>query len=453
MNLLANLFSWVTGKGWGGAAVAPPSFYGESLRSTWSAPPKPGDDRLLALYEESIEFRTPVKRIADRFGSIPFGVIEAGATHTSLEGALLKHPLQAIIDHPQVGELAGNQQRSLEQVWLDIVDNAFFRLMWNDDLRRVEVFPLPPHWVRPVFDGTRRVYEVQAPNGRFVLSDEEVVWLKHPSAVDPYGRGVGNGRAAADDIQIAKYASNYTESFFYNSAAPDRVIGIGTKDGTPDPSVIKALQADWNNKFSGAKKAHGTHFIGGQLSVVELQTAFRDLEVTEQRKQSAKFIRSLYGVSPELVGELDSSNRATITEALAILSELVLIPAAEFRRTELNTKMLPRLEEMGVDVDGVELGYQDPTPPDRQRRLEVMEAQPEGFTVNEWRDLAGLPRRADGDIYLRQADYWEEVDAGDIIDITPIRRSVATPPPLPSPLSHIPDDQPIVRLIINQEVA
>ena len=140
------------------------------------------------------------------------------------------------------------------------------------------------------------------------------------------------------------------------------------------------------------------------------------------------------------------------TEALAILAEIVLVPAANARRLQLNTKMLPRLEAMGVDVDGVEFGFQDPTPLDRSGRLEAMQLCPEAFTVNEFREVAGLPALSGGEVYLRQADHWEEVDAGQIIDITPIRRS-ATPPPLPSPLSHVPNDQPIVRLIINQAVA
>ena len=36
---------------------------------------------------------------------------------------------------------------------------------------------------------------------------------------------------------------------------------------------------------------------------------------------------------------------------------MVLVPAANARRLQLNTKMLPRLDAMGVDVDGVEFGY------------------------------------------------------------------------------------------------
>ena len=58
-----------------------------------------------------------------------------------------------------------------------------------------------------------------------------------------------------------------------------------------------------------------------------------------------------------------------------------------------------------------------------------MGKRPEAFTVNEWREVAGLKPRQDGDVYLRQADHWEAVDASDIISVTPIRSGYAPTPP------------------------
>lgn len=448
MGLLANFVSWVSGNGWG----VPPQMPDIASRGVWSAPPRLGSRELLALYHASLEFSTPVELIASRQASVAWGVVGVGDKATTLENAIVDHPLQAIIDNPQPGEMSGFEQRELESAWDSILGEVFLRLA-EVGRGQVEVYPLNPTWVTPRYEHGRWVFDCNFPGGgRATLSEEEIVWLKKRSVVDPYGRGIGKGAPASSDIQTAEYAADYNKAFFYNGASPNRIIGLHTKEGAADQNAVDAFQATWDQRAVNPKKAHQTFFTGTALDVIELQTQFKDLAVTELRKFSADAIRQLYHVPPELIGQLAASNRSTIKEALAILAEIVLVPAANARRLQLNTKMLPRLEAMGVDVDGVEFGFQDPTPLDRSGRLEAMQLCPEAFTVNEFREVAGLPALSGGEVYLRQADHWEEVSAGDIIDITPIRRS-ATPPPLPSPLSHVPSDQPIVRLIINQEVA
>jgi len=451
VGLLANFFSWATGKGWGGVPPRMPDV--SASRGVWSAPPRLGSRELLALYHASPEFSTPVELIASRQASTPWGVIESGDKPSTLENALAGHPLQYIIDNPQPGEMSGYEQRELESAWMSILGEVFLRLV-EVGRGQVEVYPLNPTWVTPRYEHQGWVFDCRFPKGGTqTFSDEEIVWLKSRSVADPYGRGIGKGAPASADIQTAEYAADYNKAFFYNGASPNRIIGLHTKEGAADQSAVDGFQAMWDQRFTNPKKAHQTFFTGTALDVIELQTKFQDLAITELRQFSADAIRQLYRVPPELIGQLTASNRATIKEALAILAEMVLVPAANARRLQLNTKMLPRLDAMGVDVDGVEFGYQDPTPLDRSGRLAAMELRPEAFLLNEFREVAGLPKLRGGDVYLRQSDHWEEVEAGDIIDITPIRRSVATPPPLPSPLSHIPDDQPIVRLVTSQEVA
>lgn len=385
MGLLSSIAGWF-GRGSGGT----PPLSDLRLRDR-QEPPQADETRLLALYRTSIEFRQVVGTICQRYASVPWTV-----TTEDGEAVGEDHPLQRLIDRPN-DVFAGSTARYLERGWLDVLDETCARIM-VDTSGRAYLWPLNPCWVERRMSGQEVTYRVQYPRGESATySDEEIVWSSQPDLLDPYGRGKGLGIAAADDIEIAEYSSRWVKSFFYNSAQPDAIVGV--EDLSQEQG--KRLKERWHQRHRGVDNAHGVEFVGGKISYLQLQATLKDLTIPEIRKMSGDLVRQLYGVPPELVGQIESSNRATITEALAIFAQMVLVPRLKFQREEWTAKLLPRLDAMGLDTSGLSLEYDDPTPADQERRDTLMSDRPWAFTVNEHREAAGLSPREDGDVYYR----------------------------------------------------
>ena len=398
------LFDWAKSIFGVTKASAPLPSPGTPLLLTWEEDAPPTAKRLLELYNSSIEFRTVVDALATRFASVPF----YPATD---EGELPKeHPLSIMNVAPVPGEMSGQQQRKLEQSWIDILDESFTRI--GEDNGRFWAVPMPPHRVKVKSENGVRVYEFKAPNGeRIIYSDEEVVWSRHHGIVDPYDRPCGKGFAAADEVETAEFAAKYHKAFFRNDATPSQIIGV---EGANQAS-LEAFAKSWREKHQGNDKSFATAFVSGKLNSHQTQMPLRDLSVLEIRKAAADAVRRLYNIPPEVVGEIENSNRATITEALAILAEMALLPRLRFRAQEWDIKALPRLEAMGMDVSGIYYTFVDPTPVDFQQRLEAAKANPTSLTQNEWRQLQGLQPRAGQDVYVVNPTQYLPIESQDII--------------------------------------
>jgi hypothetical protein len=254
--------------------------------------------------------------------------------------------------------------------------------------------------------------------------------------VDPYGRGVGPALALADEVITAEAAAKWTAAFFRNGARPDLIMSM---KGAQKEQVDRA-RTEWNNRYQGEALAHQVAFMGGDWNVHEMAVKVKDLALVEVRQQAADAIRELYGVPPELFGQLDSSNRATAQVAKELFAEFVLVPRLEMMKREWEAKLLPLL-----GYTDVELEFDSPIPADVERRAELMKTHPHAFTLNEIRREAGLPARAGGDIYVR-APGLVEVSAGTIEDMTDQARLLedVTPPAVPG--------RPALRLLKSADV-
>jgi hypothetical protein len=109
----------------------------------------------------------------------------------------------------------------------------------------------------------------------------------------------------------------------------------------------------------------------------------RQGQFVQIRDHERDMILHTWGVPPEILGVIESSNRATITASEYLYSKLVLVPRLELMRGVLQERLAKEWDERLV-VD-----YVSPVERDREFALKVQMAMPGIFTVNEWRELAG----------------------------------------------------------------
>ena len=298
------------------------------------------------------------------------------------------HPFLTLLDKANPA-MTGRTARQITQIYLDIKGEAFWVLERNGSGMPIEYWPIPPHWVAEMPTVKRPSFRVNWQGWQGQIPETEILWLRDVNPENPYGRGTGIAEALTDELETDEYASKYVKSWFYNNATPDLLIGV---EGA-DESELKRAKQKWEDQHRGFWRAFRSHWHSGKMNVEQLGYNFQQQQLIRLREFERDIILQAYGVSPEILGITESSNRATAQAASFIFANWVLVPRLELLRSEMQEKLIPQFDEKLI------LDYVSPVPADQEYNLQVAEKVPWSRTLNEWRELQGLPPDEAGDFY------------------------------------------------------
>lgn len=294
----------------------------------------------------------------------------------------------------------GNPYHTGVQLWrltsasLDLVGEVYWLLQRNGVGAPAALWPIPPTWVLETPVPGRDTYRINF-KGRYAeVPATEMVALMDPNPSDPYGRGTGLAVALGDELATDEYAAKLVRQFFLEGARPDFMIWPRNTEMGLDPAELKRFTNDWLNRHQGYQRAWRPYMAGQEMGVHEFDKDFAKMQMTELRQFERDTIIQTYGMPPEMLGVLESSNRATIEAAEYIFTRWVLVPRLELVRSILQERLVPQFDDRLV------IDYVSPVPEDKARELDAAKAQPHVLTVNEWRSLAGKERVDDGDVYM-----------------------------------------------------
>lgn len=295
--------------------------------------------------------------------------------------------LEQIEDHPIVDVIMGGNEVHLgvsvsrvSQITLDLVGESFLLKDRSAPLGKpTGLIPLPPTWVQkiPLFPGDTFIIQHNA--FRQTVPQEDLLYLRNLDPSDPFYRGVGTAEALTDEVATDEFAATYTKSFFYNSARPDLII---TSDGL-QPQETQRLEEIWLERHRGFHKFHKPFFMGRKIDIHEIGKSFKDMDLVPLRQFERDTIIQTYGVSPEILGIVESSNRASIQVAEYLFTKYVLVPRLELIRSAYQRWLAPEFD------DRIVVDYISPVAQDDEHNLAVATAAPWSMTVNEWRAMAG----------------------------------------------------------------
>lgn len=380
--------------------------------SKWAnAPPRRGADALLRAYKEMPWLRTVVDAVADNVANVQWRVyrrttpsgrrdysFRSGSKRARAErmkgleeaGELVEltdHPLLALLMDPN-DHLSGRAVLKLSQIHLDLVGEAFWVLEREPVTGLiVGAWPVPPNAVLSLPDLHKPreewSYTIQTAGASRTVPAKDVIALRMLDPDDPLGRGIGPAFALGDELDCDEYAARFTKNFFFNSAVPAAVVSIEGLSDANAPAV-KAFKESLEREHRGPERAGKLLVTSGKTTFARLDTSLKDMQFVELRKFLMEFVRQVYRVPPEIVGDISNSNRATAFAARELLAEQAVLPRLEFLRTELQSRLVPQFG------DDLVLEYDSPVPADRDHQLAVMSRLPEAFSYDEWRGLAGL---------------------------------------------------------------
>lgn len=274
---------------------------------------------------------------------------------------------------------------------------------------------------------------------------ENLAKVRLPDVREPYLTGAGYGSAIGGELDISKAAREHESAVLHNNARPDMFINF---EGVNDDE-IKRVQQAWSQKHRGPEGSGQVAFMNAaNLSVETLNTSFSDLGLIDLREYSSDVKRRTFGIPPELLGQVENSNRATIESAFYLFSKTVLEPKLNLILSALNTALIPILTN-----DNVKLECEDVVPEDKDRKMEAMDKFPQAFTVNEARVTAGFEPIEGGDIPLEQgAEEFLPEEKSNPVRKEPLRRKLKDE--VPALNSGIPEElhlSDLHRDLIKQE--
>ncbi len=266
-----------------------------------------------------------------------------------------------------------------------LVNEIFWLIERNGLGTPIELWPIPAHWVKnipaPGIEGGE--YEVSYSGWRTKFRAEDIIYIRDFNPADPYGRSSSPAKALGDEIESDEFAAKFVKSFFLNNARPDLLIFSADEKNPIGPEDAKRLETKWLAKLQGVMKRHRPFFLPNKVEIKELQSDLKSMDLVDQRKFWRDMTLQVYGIPPEALGVLDSSNRATITSAEFFLTKHVIVPRVEIIMDSMQMQLVPQFDER------LTLGFVSPVEEDREFKKEIYDKHPWVFKGDEIRKLAG----------------------------------------------------------------
>ena len=157
----------------------------------------------------------------------------------------------------------------------------------------VELWPIPPHWMTDIPRLDFPYYIIRSRDGlQMTVPIEDVFLVRQLNPLDPYGRGLGDAEAVADEIETDEYMAKWAKKFFWNDATPP--VLMSAPGITQDE--YNRFKAAWDDQHRGVGNAHKMGIIPRDVTVNKLVDSQREMDFTQSRKDLRDGVNAHFGV-------------------------------------------------------------------------------------------------------------------------------------------------------------
>ena len=391
-----------------------------SFVSRWARPPSMNTAEWLSMFAKS-----PRLAVVDRIGSDLANIsgtllrINEDGTETEIKS----HPFLDFMEHPNpLYEMTSSAIWRLHEIYLLLVGESFLLIERDDRGMPVELWPVPPHWVKMTPYLGNPTYTITTTGGlTMTVPVDDIFVMKQLNPLDPFHRGLGVAESIADEVEIDEYAAKFQKRFFYNDATPPVVFLM--PDATKEQR--DEFMAHWNKKHKGVENSHRAAALSGNVDVKELGSSDgKNLGFIESRIAMRDAVLEHFGVPREIMGITENSNRSTADATQYIYAKNVLTPRIQTREEAINQQLLPMFGE------GLIWRYDPVIPYDKDFNKEkALDGYNAGLLMkNEARELMDLPDVEGGNIYKVSINDLFLSEKDDAVELS---RSLLEEDPLP----------------------
>lgn len=363
----------------------------DSFVSRWARPPSLNTAEWLDMFSKSPRLAV-VDRIASDISNISGRLLKVNEDGSETE--ITSHRFLNFMEQPNpLYEMTSSAIWRLHEIYLLLVGESFFLIERDDHDRPVELWNVPPHWVKMTPYLGNPTYTIISPSGlTMTVPVDDMFVMKQLNPLDPFLRGLGLAESIADEVEIDEYAAKFQKRFFYNDATPPVVFLM--PDATDEQR--NAFMARWNQKHKGVENSHRAAALSGKVDVKELGGSDgKNLGFIESRTAMRDAVLEHFGVPREIMGITENSNRATADSAQYIYAKNVLMPRIRMREEAINKQLLP------LFGDNLVWRFDPVIPYDKDfDKAKALDGWNAGLlTKNEARKLMDLPDIEGGSVY------------------------------------------------------
>lgn len=367
-----------------------------SFVSRWARPPSLNTAEWMDMFSKSPRLAV-VDRIASDLANLQGHLFRINPDGSETE--LMGHRFLDFMAQPNpLYEMTSSAIWRLHEVYLMLVGESFMLIERDAKGYPVELWNVPPHWVKMTPYLGNPTYQIISPSGVSVnVSVDDMFVAKQLNPLDPFMRGLGIAESIADEVEIDEYAAQFQKRFFYNDATPSLVFLM--PDATQEQR--DAFMARWNQRHKGVENSHRATALSGKVTIQEFGDAHgKDIGFIESRIALRDAVLEHFGVPRELMGITENSNRATADSAQYIYAKNVLTPRIQNREEAINKQLLP------LFGDSLVWRYEPVIPYDKEfDKAKALDAYQAGLiTKNEARNLMDLAAVAGGDVFKTSAN-------------------------------------------------
>jgi len=264
--------------------------------------------------------------------------------------------------------MAGNKDMSAFDVRFTLAANyllaggVYTVIERNAIGQALRLYPFP---VRKV-SKSGKTYKAEDGDCKFSDLDPMDVWMWR--AIDPaapYSSVAGLGAAIATELGIDEQAAQVAARRFSSNGTPPGVFVIQGASEEDLDQIRDEYAARSNIEDVGRLM-----WLGEKVEYVQVGESLADMAVESLRDQARKRIRQAAGVPPEIMGDVEDSNRATSAEAQRIFATRVVEPICRSMADFVN-RWLPE----AIGTDDV-LSYLSPVGEDSEAKMELLKTSP-----------------------------------------------------------------------------
>ena len=396
--------------------------------SRWARPPSRNTAEWLSMFSKSPRLAV-VDRIASDLASVGGRLLRVNRDGSETE--ITQHRFLDFMAQPNpLYEMTSSAVWRLHEIYLMLVGESFF-LIERDRLGYpVELWNVPPHWVKMTPYLGSPTYQIVSPGGLSMdIPVDDMFVMKQLNPLDPFMRGLGIAESIADEVEIDEYAAQFQKRFFYNDATPPVVFTM--PNATPEQR--DAFMAGWNKRHKGVENSHRAAALSGEVTVHELgKGEGKNLGFIESRIAMRDAVLEHFGVPREIMGITENSNRATADAAQYIYAKNVLMPRLRNREEAINKQLLPLF---GLGEHYI-WRFDSIIPYDKDfDKAKALDGWQSGLLMkNEARELLDLASVEGGDVYRASGNdlFLRATD-----DAAALSQAAQQPEPAPAPEAEL----------------
>lgn len=311
---------------------------------------------------------------------------------------------EEVFEHELIELLnAGNEHQSGSELryqiasHLQLTGNAYILLSGVKDSmsKPTALYVLNPANMSPIkapLPEFLKGYKYEVSGYNTIYQTHEIIHIKIPDPNDPY-EGLGVVQAITDWIDTENFATEVNRQYFVNGA---KLSGLLKMQQTLTPEQLEYLRLSFERVYKGAANAYKVGILPSGTDYQELGNTPKDMDFANLSNVSRDKILAGFRVPKTILGAAEGeTNRATAETANYVFSERTIKPLLNMIVNSLNEKLAPRFG------DDIVLGFEDPTPQNREIQISEMSTALSFMSTNEARErYYGLPPVENGNTVM-----------------------------------------------------